>query len=146
VATGFDDPREGDHAHAPLDDLGGYAPLFAPSRPRWTQAAVVDELRRLHATGVCVRDRDLRDAGHGALLQAAQLVCGGLGRARRLAGIALARRIVAGRQAWDAGRVVAEIHAVRASGAPLVASRIDPRLYLAARRYFATWPEALAAR
>jgi len=114
-----------------------------PARRRWSEEAVIEELRRLHGLGLSIRDRDLKDAGYSGVVEAAQVYCGGLARARRLARIAIARRIPRQRSSWDAERVVAEIRALRAAGRPLARSKVDARLYLAARRYFGSWGEAV---
>lgn len=116
-----------------------------PTRRRWSEAAVVEELRRLHALGIRVRGRELREAGHSGVVEAAQIYCGGLDRARCLARIADERRLARRREPWDAERVVAEIRALRGAGQSLARSRVDPRLYLAARRYFGGWGEAVEA-
>jgi hypothetical protein len=116
-----------------------------PPKRRWSEAAVIEELRRLHDLGVRIRDRDLKDAGHAGVVEAAQIYCGGLARARRLARIAVARRSNRQREPWDPGRVVAEIRALREANQPLARSKVDSRLYLAARRYFGSWGEAIDA-
>jgi hypothetical protein len=106
---------------------------------------VIEELRRLHVLGLSIRDRDLKDAGHSGVVEAAQIYCGGLPRARGLARIKIAQRIPRKREPWDAERVVSEIRALREADQSLARSRVDHRLYLAARRYFGSWGEAVDA-
>jgi len=125
--------------------LAAGLPAAIPPRRRWSEAAVVEELRRLHALGVPIRHRDLLDAGHAGVAEAAQIYCGGLSRARRLARISIPRRSARQREPWDEGRVVAEIRALRAAGQSLARSHVDHRLYLAGRRYFGTWADAIEA-
>jgi len=116
-----------------------------PRRRRWSEEAVVEELRRLHGLGLRIRDRELKEAGHSGVVEAAQIYCGGLARARRLARISDERRSARKREPWDAERVLTEIRALRAAGQSLARSRVDPRLYLAARRYFGAWGNAVEA-
>jgi len=120
-------------------------PETVPPRRRWTQATVLDELRRLHDLGLRIRDRDLRTAGHAGVAQAAQLLWGGLSRARRMAEISEVRRAARRREPWDPDRVISEIQRLHADRRPLASSKVDPRLYLAARRYFGAWGEAIDA-
>ena len=120
-------------------------PPSVPAKRRWSEHTVIAELRRLHALGVVIRDRDLKDAGHSGVVEAANVYCGGLVRARRLARITIARRIQRDRAPWDPERVVHEINALRSDGRSIASSKVDPRLYCAARRYFGTWAEAVEA-
>lgn|GEM_PF-5283589 len=120
-------------------------PASVPAKRRWSQAAVLAELRRLHALGVVIRDRDLKDAGHSGVVEAAKIYCGGLVRARRLARIQVFRRIQRDRAPWDAERVVSEIGALLRDGRSVASSKVDARLYCAARRYFGTWAQAIDA-
>lgn len=120
-------------------------PAAVPPKRRWSQQAVIDELRRLHELGLRIRERDLRDAGHSGVVQAAQLLCGGLGRARRVAGIVAPRRQPREHEPWDGERVVSEIQVLHATGQSIASSKVDPRLYLAARRYFGCWADAVDA-
>jgi hypothetical protein len=136
-----------------LTELGSIAtapaaaglPAAMPPKRRWSPQAVVDELRRLDALGVRIRERDLRDAGHSGVVQAAQLLCGGLGAARRTAGIVAPRQPLREHEPWDAERVVLEIQVLHTARRSIASSKVAPRLYLAARRYFGGWAEAVAA-
>jgi hypothetical protein len=120
-------------------------PESMPSPRRWSEAVVIEELRRLHALGLEIRERELTEGGHSGVVVAARIHCGGLARARRLARIFVARRIARARSPWDGERVIAEIRALHGDGQPLASSRVDPRLQCAARRYFGTWGDAVEA-
>lgn len=120
-------------------------PASVPTKRRWSQATVLTELRRLHTLGVVIRDRDLKDAGHAGVVEAAKIYCGGLVRARRLARITIFRRIQRDRAPWDSERVVSEIGALLRDGRSIASSKVDARLYCAARRYFGTWAAAIEA-
>jgi hypothetical protein len=120
-------------------------PATVPAKRRWSEPTVLAELRRLHKLGVVIRDRDLKDAGHSGLVEAAKIYCGGLVRARRLARISIFRRIQRDRAPWDSERVVSEIGALLRDGRSIASSKVDARLYCAARRYFGTWAAAIEA-
>ena len=51
-------------------------------RPRWTEAQIVVELKRLHAANVPITYRGLEENGHRELARAVNY-CGGIQRLRR---------------------------------------------------------------
>jgi hypothetical protein len=116
-----------------------------PRRRRWSDAAVLEELQRLHQDGIPIKERELNDAGHSGVVAAARIHFGSLIRARRLAGITAQRRAAREREPWDADRVIEEIQARRARGEPLASSKVPPPLRLAAIRYHGTWQAAIEA-
>lgn len=116
-----------------------------PSRKRWTEGAVILELRRLYRKGVRLTAWNMRNSGYGPVLDAAKVYCGGLPRARRLAGLPDPRKERARPQPWDEERVIEEILELDRSGESLAPSKVPPTLLGAARRYFGSWEEAITA-
>jgi len=115
-------------------------------RPRaWTRKRVIDELRRLDSAGRSTRLADLIAAGNVTLVRSAQVELGGLRRARRIAGIAEPKRKAAKRWTWTRQRVIDEITSRARKRQSLASSRVPFVLYSASRRYFGSWPKALAS-
>src|SRR5262245_39996380 len=79
------------------------------TRKRWTPELVIAELRRLHRRGVPLTLWSLRTSGLGFIGDAARTWCGGIVRARRLAGLPEPRTRWRSKQAWDEDRVVEAI-------------------------------------
>jgi hypothetical protein len=119
------------------------AGLPARRPPKWTQARVVRELRRLDRLGVSTKVRDLTAAGHSELAHAAFKYAGGLRRARTLAGIA-APRAVRGER-WDKLRVLATLIELRRNRRSVARSRVPPQLVSAGIRHFGSWSAAIGA-
>jgi len=116
-----------------------------PANRRWSEPAVINELRRIHRAGkVRITLRGLEDAGHGALVGAIVLHVGSIVRARRLARIpepgTLPANVI---ERWDEDRVIAEIRDRDRQGEPLAARKVPAKLYLAAKRYCGGWQAAI---
>jgi hypothetical protein len=110
---------------------------------RWTQRIIVDELRRLHESGLEVTVANLIAAGGQTLVHAISHF-GGLRRLRPIAGLPHrrkgSRQSVLGRDA-----VIAEIRGRHEEGLSVASSRVPPTLQYAGRCHFGTWKDALEA-
>jgi hypothetical protein len=122
------------------------AGVAAPGGPRrWSQDAVLRELRKLSRAGMPIRFDDLRDAGRHDLVHAIAIYVGSIHRARILARVPHPPRKRFERQEWDEARVVEEIEALHADGRQLASSKVDRVLREAGKRYFGSWREAIEA-
>jgi hypothetical protein len=112
---------------------------------RWSELAVINELRRIQRAGrVRITARGLEAAGHGALAGAIPLHVGSIARARRLARIPEpGTRPADIIERWDEDRVIAVIRDRHRDGEPLASSKVPGKLYLAARRHCGGWSAAL---
>lgn len=123
-------------------------PKPGSSMPRrtsiWSRPRVLHELRALYYRGRSTAWADLMRAGHAALVHAAHTYLGGLRKARRAAGIAAPPRRSPKRR-WNRARVIAEIKARHAVGAPLSFTLGPPVLVSAGTRHFTSWGNALRA-
>jgi hypothetical protein len=118
---------------------------YEPPR-KWSRAAVLDALRRLHGEGLRISADDLREAGHRRLIDAAFTYVGGLRRARSLVGIPEpARRSPATRLEWDDETIISEIRARHRTGEPLASSKVPRSLLDAARNHLGSWEDAVEA-
>jgi len=116
-----------------------------PSRKRWTQETVTVELKRLYQEGVRLTSWNMRNSGYGAVVDAAIAYCGGLPRARMLAGLPEPRKERTKPQPWDEERVIEEILDLDKHGESLAPSKVPPTLLRAAYRYFGSWEQAITA-
>jgi len=83
----------------------------APSEPAWSRSRVLRELRKLHRAGLRITEAQLRAAGHGDIVGAANKHAGGIVRARALA------KIPAPRPKWTRGGIIDALRLhVRAHG------------------------------
>jgi hypothetical protein len=117
-----------------------------PPYPKtWTEAKVLDELRRLHDSGVTIRFRDLELCGREDLVGAIRVEIGSIVRARRLARISDPPRAWSEQESWDEDRVIGEILDLARDRQPLAYSKAPSKLRNAAVRYFGGWDAALEA-
>ena len=106
---------------------------------------MLDELRRLHDTGLAIRYRDLELCGREDLVGAIRVEIGSIVRARRLARIPDPPRAWSEQEAWDEDRVIGEILELARDHQPLAYSKAPSKLRSAALRYFDSWDAALEA-
>ena len=116
-----------------------------PKNKRWTEQAVVRELRRAHREGVRITHQGLIAAGLRGLSNAARDYCGGLRRARRLAGLADPPPTIIERLAWDEDTIISDIRALHRERKSLAYTKAPSKLVNAAARRFGTWRGAVEA-
>jgi hypothetical protein len=114
-----------------------------PAR-RLTRAALIADLRKLHARGVRMSASGIVDAGRNDLMSAVHRHFGGIANARVAARIAapsqLPREVRWGREA-----VIRAIQLAHARGEPLSHSRVDRDLFRGALNSFRGWRAAIEA-
>lgn len=116
----------------------------APNQ-KWSQAQVLSELKRVARHKIRLVHRELQEAGYRGLCNAAMTYCGGLPRARRLAGVAEPRIRRARRSEWDEDRVLSDILDRHGLGQPLALSKAPTDLVGAAVYRFGSWEAAIEA-
>ena len=122
------------------------AELSAGPLPRWqwTQAELVQELRRLDRRGVRITSKALLAAGQAKVLGAIQRLVGSIVRARELAQLSeLVVRRPATTQHWSTVRVVQAIRMRHITGQSLASSRVPTTLRDAAVMWCGSWREAI---
>lgn len=119
-------------------------PTVTPPYKQWTKKSLLREIAELHARGVVLSTNQLRQRGHGRLINAAVRLFGSWSQA--------CRRAVSDfkplQQRWSRQRVLREIVARHRSKKVLTASgvsRADLPLHAAAIRLFKSWPAAREA-
>lgn len=122
-----------------------HAGVAPPSFAFWSQARVIDELRRIHLRGrVRVTGYALRVAGYQGLLSAIYLLIGSVPRARRLAGIPdPGYRPPHAIHRWDEDSVISEIRARDRRKQSLAPTKVPLTLRAAADRYCGGWQAAI---
>ncbi|CAN5865901.1 hypothetical protein BH11GEM2_BH11GEM2_36230 [soil metagenome] len=116
-----------------------------PKNKRWTKEAVVAGLHRARRAGIRLTHQGLIAAGLRGLANAAGAYCGGLPRARKLAGLADPGSTVIERLAWDEDTVVSDIRALHRGRKSLAYTKAPSKLVNAAARRFGTWRGAVEA-
>jgi hypothetical protein len=112
---------------------------------KWTRERIIVTLRDAQRAGVRITGPELRRAGKGDLLAAAEQHFGGLPRARVAAGIAPPPFLRAQPEEWTASRVAHVIRERHRRGESLASSRIPAGLRTAARVYCGGWKQAVEA-
>ncbi|MBE7449232.1 MAG: hypothetical protein HS111_10135 [Kofleriaceae bacterium] len=114
------------------------------ARKQWSEAALVAELRQLHARGVRITSRDLLSAGESKVLGAIARLLGSIERARELARLP---ELVVQRPStparWSTAKVLHELRRRHIAGLPLASSRVPPNLRDAAITWFGSWQRAI---
>lgn len=126
-----------------LADARKAAGVPTKRQSKWSEAQVLDELRRLHRSGALTTGRDLIAAGRGDLRHAILHQFGGIRRAHQLAGIATQR--APGSGPWDKLRVLTTIIDLRRKGQSLAAARVPLPLVSAGTKFFGSWRRAVEA-
>ncbi|MEJ7599252.1 MAG: hypothetical protein WKG01_15205 [Kofleriaceae bacterium] len=114
-----------------------------PQARKWSLDRVVDELKRVYASGVDTTASALLTAGRQDLVVAIYTYVRSIVRARRMAKIPPPRRRWSEAERWDEERVIAEIIACHANGESIAASKAPSKLLCAGQRYFKTWRNAV---
>jgi len=120
-------------------------PSPPPARKRWTEEMVIAELRRLYRKGVRLTQWNMRNSGYGPLVDAAAAYCGGLPRARLIAGLPDPKRMRTPSEPWDEERVIEEILDLHERGESLAPSKVPRTLVRAAYDYLGSWEKAITA-
>jgi hypothetical protein len=110
----------------------------------WTKPKLLKALAELHAEGVSLSSKTLREMGHGRLVNAAVRLFRTWEQAQRKAVPAFVPLL----QNWTKQRVVREIRDRHKNGKSLNVTDVltdDLRLAAAARRYFGSWRAARTA-
>jgi len=133
------------HHFVSFDAVRRAAGLPGPKRERrWSQDAMMEELRRLYHEGVHITAWDLTRHGRSDLIAAARTYCGGVAHARSLAGIPLAP-LAKDRERWDQERIVNEILSLHKAGESLAPAQIPRKLASAAHYHFGSYRNAVEA-
>lgn len=116
-------------------------PNFDAPTEAWTKPKLLKALAELHAEGVSLSSKTLREMGHGRLINAAVRLFGTWEKAQRRA----VPDFVPLLESWSKQRVLREIRARHQNKESLNATDVltdDLRLAAAARRYFGSWRAA----
>jgi hypothetical protein len=119
-------------------------PSYDEGHEAWTDQKVLDAIAALHARGISLSSKTLREMGEGRVVNAAVAWFGTWAAAQR--------RAVEGFtpifQTWTKRRVLLEIRARHNAGKSMSSTDVTTdnlRLVAAARRYFGGWPAARVA-
>ncbi|MDF2439724.1 MAG: hypothetical protein JWN98_708 [Abditibacteriota bacterium] len=115
---------------------------------RWGRDRIIERIRELHHEGADLSWRSISLEIDPALAAAALRPNGFASWRQAIAAAGLDIEEVARYQAWDAERVIQEIHALHREKKPMSSKLVqinNQSLFCAARRRFGSWDEALSA-
>jgi hypothetical protein len=112
---------------------------------RWTEKAVLAEVRRLHKVGIRITVAELHRAGLQGLAGVIVHRYRGMAAVRRRAGVPDPGRKHSEPESWDAERVTEEILARHRGGQALASSKAPKKLVHAGIRYYDSWRQAVEA-